>query len=205
MVGCKDFCSGNCSNIIIVDRNKIDDEWRRDNSSFICDENGDNISVDLAKVGPNNDYKKQAKWLKDNDDKFNYVASYSPIKNIHEITDPDILKELPQNGYKSVTFEEIKKRIKDEGGNFEQDNYDHYVRIIRFLGIKPVIINDFNPRYACFSIPFIKSIMAANQEAKALEFNTHKIEGKNVLFFRVGTHYSYFNYTHYPTFCFAVN
>lgn len=185
------------NNIIIVDYLKTDKNWRTQNKHCIYSIINDlDIFIDVEKTGTDN--TEWSNWLVKNEDKINYNASYRYIKAAHTLKPSGVT--IPTTGYKRLNVATIKKELANIGGNFDNDNYRHYLQIDLNNPSKIYSFGNFDKNKVCFSIPFIKSIINGNMNAD-LDFNVFRDTNQNekVLIQYNGGTFSYFDFSQNPT------
>lgn len=196
-----------CSNSIIVNRNKIDcndfPRWVKENENYFCISplpEGP-IHIILSKIPWDESHDARSKWLRENGKYIDFNASYAYIENVHKIKNSSNIHINP-NDFFNI---ELKCIIETIGRNlYENDEYNNYIVVsiedgkILFSTTKYFTLNQI-----CYSIPFFKSLIYNSDnginENSIFQFAKYWVEDRETILFNIkNTSYGFYDFSHIP-------
>lgn len=173
-----------CDLMIAVDLDKIADPaeraaWVQDNDEYYCTPqtatapsdscSTNKVTIDLNAiegVSAEDSFQKQSQWLAEFGRLICYEETYCSLEQAHRVSEAMTTKlesEVEESQIKWMKRSDIIAKI-NEKADYDNDKYNHYVFFSYSLGQLMVSVDArYNGKYACFSIPFLRSISICNQ------------------------------------------
>jgi hypothetical protein len=167
-------CTGS---LMVIDKSRFasveDYQVWASNNPYICheDENSNLVYISMDDISPNDPHATEeqialcrAEWLANNRLRIHYYESYRYIEDSHRIKDAAEINDINDRAvFKKTSLGVIKSIIKDNNGNFDDDNYNKYVAFnIQNPDLRATLSTAFQFAENNFSMPMLQSVAAIN-------------------------------------------